>query len=252
MRSIESEPSSGTVQLAWPFALIGAAVGAELPSLGTYAGHSDGIAALTLTLVLALFGALVSSALDRVRDWQVALMSPAMGAITGAALGFSRDGLDGGALGIVAGIGFGLVALPPLVLLTRKARRAWRLPATSLLGRAARRRLWLLALVTSTLASLVVPAVASPLSRPAEAPLAQLCALATMVMALTDATIWLALAQPDRPRLPALPTGNPYRDPSPPAHERPDLRGLAALAASSLLYDALLVALVAGALLVSR
>jgi hypothetical protein len=168
-----------------------------------------------------------------------------------ALLGWSRDGFDGSALGVVAGLGFGMVALPPLVLLTRRARHAFQLPAASLLGRAARRRLWLLALTTSTLASLVVPAVANPWSRPAEAPLAQLCALGTMLMALADATIWLATAQPDPPRLPAVPTGNPYRDPSPPP-PRLDLRGLSALAASALLYDALLVALVAGALLVSR
>jgi hypothetical protein len=236
---------SKTVQLAWPFALLGAAVGAQLPS--------SAAATLLMTSVLGLFGALISSALERVRDWQVALMSPLIGALTGATLGFGNDGFDGAAIGLVGGVGFGLLALPALVLITRRARRAHRLPATSLLGRAHRRRVWLMSLTTATLASLVVPTVASAAAQPAEAPLAQLCALATMLMAMADATIWLALAQPDPPRasLPSQPTANPYRDPSPPS-TKPDLRALSALAAASLLYDALLVALVAGALLVSR
>jgi hypothetical protein len=233
------------VQLAWPFALLGAAVGAQLPS-----GPSS---AVLMAAVLGLFGALVSSALERVRDWQVAVMSPFVGALTGVTLGFSSDGFDGAVIGFVAGVGFGLLALPALVLITRRAQRAQRLAPTSLLGRAYRRRVWLVALTASTLAALVVPAMANPWSQPAEAPLAQLCSLATMLMAMADATIWLALAQPETPARPSSPTAaaNPYREPSPPS-TKPDLRGLSAMAAASLLYDALLVALVAGALLVSR
>lgn len=238
---------ANSMQLAWPFALIGAAVGAQLP-----AALASGI---IMALVLGLFGALVSGALDRVRDWQVAVMSPLVGAATGATLGWSLDGLDGGAIGLVAGLGFGLLALPPLVLITDGARRAARLPRRSLLGRAQRRRVWLLTLSTSSLAALVVPALANPWSHPSEAPLAQLCALGTMMVAMADASIWVALAQPLPPPPTAKPSANPYRDPAPPSPAptpEPELRLLGVLAAESLLYDALLVAVVAAALLVSR
>jgi hypothetical protein len=235
---------SNSVQLAWPFALIGAAVGAQLPGAAT--------SGLIMALVLGLFGLLVSSALDRVRDWQIALMSPAVGAATGATLGWSMDGLDGSAIGFVAGLGFGLLALPPLVLITDGGRRAMRLPARSLLGRAQRRRIWLLALSTSALAALVVPALANPWSHPSEAPLAQLCALGTMLMAMADAAIWIAMAQPDVPLPPPARSANPYRETAPEPQRRPEMRMLAVLAAESLLYDALLVAVVAAALLVSR
>ena len=237
---------SNSVQLAWPFALIGASIGAQLP-----AAFASG---LIMALILGLFGALISSALERVRDWQVALMSPLIGAATGATLGWSIDGIDGGAIGIVAGVGFGMLALPALVLITDGARRARQLPARSLLGRAQRRRVWLLALSTSALAALVVPALTSPWSHPSEAPLAQLCSVGTMLLAMIDAALWIALAQPDSaPTRSPLPSANPYRDgASPPALPAPELRALAVLAAESLLYDALLVAIVAAALLVSR
>jgi hypothetical protein len=237
---------SNTVQLAWPFALLGVVGGAQLP-----AGFS---AAVLFGSVLGLLGALVSAALDRVRDWQVAMMAPAIGAIAGVALGFGNDGCDGAGVGFSAGVGFGLLAMPALVLITRRARRAQRLPPASLLGRAYRRRVWLMTLTASTLASLMVPAAANPWAQPADAPLAQLCALATMLLVVGDATLWLTLAQPDAPPRPpaALADGHPYRQPSPPPPPAPDLRALAALAAASLLYDALLVALVAAALLVSR
>ncbi|MCU1279156.1 MAG: hypothetical protein JWM53_2702 [bacterium] len=224
---------------------MGAAVGAQLP-----APFASGV---MMALVLALFGALVSSALPRVRDWQVALMSPFVGAATGATIGWSLDTFTGASIGVVAGIGFGLLALPPLVLITDGARRAIRLPRRSLLGRAQRRRVWLLALSTSSLAALVVPALANPWSRPSEAPLAQLCAVATMMVALVDAMIWVHVAQiSQQSAAQRRPSSNPYREsaaPKPPAH---DLRMLGVLAAESLLYDALLVAVVAAALLVSR
>jgi hypothetical protein len=236
---------ANSMQLAWPFALIGAAVGAQLPS-----PFASGV---IMALVLALFGALVSSALERVRDWQVALMSPFVGAATGATIGWSLDTFTGASVGVVAGIGFGLLALPPLVLITDGARRALKLPRCSLLGRAQRRRVWLLALTTSSLAALVVPALANPWSHPSEAPLAQLCALGTMMLALADAMIWVAVAQASQPStVHSRQTANPYRDSAAPKSTRPELRRLSVLAAESLLYDALLVAVVAAALLVSR
>ena len=114
------------MQLAWPFALIGVAVGAQLPA--------PFASAVIMALVLGLFGALVSGALPRVADWQVALMSPFVGATTGATVGWSIDSFDGAAVGIIAGVGFGLFALPPLVLITDGARRAMRLPHRSFLG----------------------------------------------------------------------------------------------------------------------
>jgi hypothetical protein len=233
------------VQLAWPFALIGATVGAQLPAALA--------SAVVMALVLGVFGALISGALERVRDWQVAMMSPVVGAATGATLGWGLDGLDGAAIGFIAGLGFGLLALPPLVMITDGARRAVRLPERSLLGQAQRRRVWLLALSTSALASLVVPAMANPWSRPSEAPLAQLCALGTMMMAMADATIWITLSQNGQRQPPAdsPPSANPYRE-SPVSAPRADDRMLAVRAAESLLYDALIVAVVAAALMVSR
>lgn len=240
---------SNTVQLAWPFALIGGAVGAQLP-----AGTTTGI---ILALVLGILGALVSAAIERVRDWQVALLSPLVGTVTGITIGADFAGLGGGIVGMVAGLGFGLLALPALVVITDGARRAHRLPPDSLLGRGQRRRIWLLAFTTASLAALVVPALANPFSHPSEAPIAQLCALATMLMAMGDAALWLVVAQPTERRPPSADrrqSGNPYREsaaPEPPAAPR-DVRGLAVLAAESLLYDALLVAVVAAALLVSR
>lgn len=231
------------MQLAWPFALIGAAVGAQLPA--------PFASATIMALVLGLFGALITGAIGRVSDWQVALMSPIVGAATGATIGWSVDAFDGAAVGFIAGIGFGLFALPPLLLITDGARRAMRLPARSPLGRAQRRRVWLLALSTSSLAALVVPALTNPWSHPAEAPFAQLSATALMILAVADAVAWIALAQPHaRAPLPP-PSANPYRDMS--ATPRvSNTRMIALLAAESLLYDALLVAVVAAALLVSR
>lgn len=233
------------MQLAWPFALIGAAVGAQLPA--------PFASSLVMALVLGVFGALVSSALPRVSDWQVALMSPIVGAATGATIGWTLDSFDGAAVGFVGGVGFGLFSLPPLLLITDGARRALRLPPGSPLDRAQRRRVWLLALSTSSLAALVVPALTNPWSHPAEAPFAQLSATALMILAMFDATSWIALTQTrsrpstiDRP-----PSANPYREMTvkTPAS---DHRMLAVLAAESLLYDALVVAVVASALLVSR
>ena len=236
-------PLPRAMQLAWPFALIGACVGAQLPT--------PIASALILALVLGLFGALITSALPRVADWQVALMSPLVGAATGATLGWSVDSFDGAAIGVIAGIGFGMFALPPLLLITDAARRALRLPERSLLGRAQRRRVWLLAFATSTLAALIVPALTNPWSRPSEAPLAQLDATALMMLALFDASAWIALSQEPKAPPPETPSANPYRA----TQQRPprvDLRMLGVLAAESLLYDALLVAVVASALLVSR
>ena len=231
------------MQLAWPFALIGATVGAQLPA--------PFASSVLLSLVLGLFGALVSSALPRVADWQVALMSPLVGVATGATLGWSLDSFDGAAIGSVAGLGFGMFALPALLLITDGARRAHRLPARSHLGRAQRRRVWLLALSTSTLGALIVPALTNPWSRPSEAPLAQLCATALMILAMFDASAWIALSQqPASPPEPT-PSANPYRE-SPSKLPAPDTRIFGVLAAESLLYDALLVAVVASALLVSR
>ena len=233
-----------TLQLAWPFALIGVSVGAQLPAAFA--------SAVIMGLVLGLFGGLVSSAIERVLDWQVAVMSPAVGACTGATLGWSLDGLDGAAVGCVAGLGFGLLALPALVLLTDGARRASRLPERSLVGRSQRRRVWLLALSTSALATLVVPALANPWSRPSEAPLAQLMAVATMLMAIGDAGLWIAAMQSHRPSTAKTQqSANPYRESPAPARAH-DTRVIAVLAAESLLYDALVVAVIAAALLVSR
>lgn len=232
------------MQLAWPFALVGAAAGAQLPSP---VGSS-----VTMALVLALFGALVSSALPRVRDWQVAFMSPFVGAATGATVGWSLDAFAGAGIGVVAGIGFGLLALPPLVLITDCARRATRLPRCSLIGRAQRRRVWLLALATSSLAALIVPALASPWSHPSEAPLAQLSAVGTMLLALVDAMVWVHVAQLEPPPPRVVHVANPYRESAAPKPDGPDWRILGVLAGESLLYDALLVAVVAAALLVSR
>lgn len=232
------------MQLAWPFALIGAAVGAQLPA--------PFASATIMALVLGLFGALVASALPRVCDWQVALMSPLVGAATGATIGWSLDSFDGAAIGSIGGIGFGMFALPPLLLITDAARRSMRLPARSHLGRAQRRRVWLLALSTATLSALIVPALTNPWSHPSEAPLAQLCATGLMMLALVDASAWIALAhEPAPPSPPPPPSANPYRT-SELRVPRTDTRVLGVLAAESLLYDALLVAVVASALLVSR
>ena len=160
-----------SMQLAWPFALIGAAVGAQLPA--------PFASSVIMALVLGLFGALVTGALPRVRDWQVALD------VAVRRRGYRRHR-----------------RLEPRQLRRRRGRRrrrprlrAVRAAAAgahhrrmrgarcgcrerSFLGRAARRRVWLLALSTSALAALVVPALSNPWSHPAEAPLAQSCALA--------------------------------------------------------------------------
>ncbi|HEY1586261.1 MAG TPA: hypothetical protein VGH63_11285 [Polyangia bacterium] len=231
------------MQLAWPFALIGLTVGAQLPAPFT--------SSVLMSLVLGLFGALVSSSLPRVADWQVALMSPLVGISTGATIGWSVDSFDGAAVGSIAGLGFGMFALPALLLITDGARRAHRLPARSHLGRAQRRRVWLLALATSTLGTLLVPALTNPWSHPSEAPLAQLCATALMMLAVFDASAWIALAQEPAPPPTPVPSANPYRESSAKT-PAPDTRLVAVLAAESLLYDALLVAVVASALLVSR
>jgi hypothetical protein len=238
-----SLPTPRSLQLAWPFALIGIAVGAQLPA--------PFASSVIMGLVLGLFGALVAGALPRVADWQVALMSPFVGAATGATVGWSIDGFDGAAIGVVAGVGFGLFALPPLVLITECARRAMRLPAKSFLARAARRRVWLLALSTSALAALVVPALANPWSHPVEAPLAQSCASALMMLAVADAFCWIAQLQPPPKPSTATPSANPYRQGAA-APIATDRGIIGVLAAESLLYDALLVAIVASAVLVSR
>lgn len=235
--------ASRPMQLAWPFALIGSAVGAQLPA--------PFASSVIMALVLGLFGGLVAGALPRVGDWHVALMSPFVGAATGATVGWSIDSFDGAGVGIVAGIGFGLFALPPLVLITDGARRALLLPARSFLGRAARRRVWLLALSTSTLAALVVPALASPWSHPAEAPMAQSCASGLMLLAVLDASSWIAQLYTRPAPRPHTPSANPYREGAPPP-SADDSGAIGILAAESLLYDALLVAIVASALLVSR
>jgi hypothetical protein len=231
------------MQLAWPFALIGVTVGAQLPA--------PFASAVIMALVLGLFGALVSSSLGRVADWQVALMSPLVGIATGATIGWSLDSFDGAAVGSIAGLGFGMFALPALLLITDGARRAQRLPARSLLGRAQRRRVWLLSLATSTLAALIVPALTDPWSRPSEAPLAQLCATGLMILAVLDSCAWIAMTQCRRATVDGPQSANPYRENPLPIPE-PDTRMVAVLAAESLLYDALLVAVVASALLVSR
>jgi len=240
---MRSQHAALSPQLAWPFVLIGAAVGAQLPA--------PFASAAIMALVLGLFGALVAGALPRVADWQVALMSPLVGGATGATLGWSLDSFDGAAIGVIAGIGFGMFALPALLLITDAARRAARLPAGSPLGRAQRRRIWLLAFATSTLAALTVPALTNPWSRPSQAPLAQLDATALMMLALFDASAWIALTQAPPPPVEGQPSANPYRD-SPLRPPRVDTRMVGVLAAESLLYDALLVAVVAAALLVSR
>jgi hypothetical protein len=76
-----------------------------------------------------------------------------------------------------------------------------------------------------------------------------------MMVAMADAAIWVAMAQPlPPPTTHVEPTANPYRDsaaPPEPVHQ-PELRLMGVLAAESLLYDSLLVAVVAAALLVSR
>ena len=234
------------MQLAWPFALIGAAVGAQLPVPFT--------SGFVMAVVLGVFGALVTSALPHAQDWQVALMSPFVGAATGATIGCGLDRFDGAVVGVVGGIGFGLFALPSLLLITDGARRARKLPAGSPLERAQRRRVWLLALSTSALAALIVPALTNPWSHPAEAPFAQLTATALMILAMFDATSWIALTTQAHSR-PATPEGppsaNPYREMQVKT-PKPDHRMLAVLAAESLLYDALIVGVVASALLVSR
>jgi hypothetical protein len=245
------------VQLAWPFAVLGAAAGSQLAA-GPYGGLVGG---LTLALVLGFLGALISAAIERVRDWQVALMAPIVGAGTGAIMGFILDGLDAGALGLVAGTGFGLLALPPLVLIADVARQASCHGARTLLGRAQRRRLWLLTLTASALASLIVPALSNPWSHPAESHLAQLYAVATMIVAMCDSALWIAATTPRPPR-PSPGARHPYREPGLPmtlpahantndANVASDDRTVGALAAQALLYDALLVAVLAAALLVS-
>jgi hypothetical protein len=187
-----------------------------------------------------------------VRDWQVALMAPIVGATTGATVGFLLEGFDASAVGIVAGTGFGLLALPPLVLITDGARRASRTSKRSLLGRAQRRRLWLLTFTSGALAALVVPALANPWAQPAESPLAQLYAVATMLVAMADSALWIAAAAP-RPRPRVAGARHPYREPGLPASTPSEAQqqALSSLAAQALLYDALLVAIVAAALLVS-
>ena len=235
------------MQLAWPFALIGAAVGAQLPVPFT--------SSFVMAVVLGVFGALVTSALPHAQDWQVALMSPFVGAVTGATIGCGLDRFDGAVVGLVGGIGFGLFALPSLLLITDGARRARKLPAGSPLERAQRRRVWLLSLSTSALAALIVPALTNPWSHPAEAPFAQLTATALMILAMFDATSWIALTTraANSRQLTAHSTlsANPYREMTVKT-PKPDHRMLSVLAAESLLYDALIVAVVASALLVSR
>jgi hypothetical protein len=232
------------VQLAWPFALLGIAAGSQLP-----AGIAGGV---TMAVVLGFVGALISTGLDRVHDWQVALMAPLVGATTGATIGFLLDGFDAGAVGIVAGTGFGLLALPPLVLITDAARRACRTSPRSIVGRGQRRRLWLMTAAAAALASLIVPALTNPWARPAESPLAQLLAVTTMLVALVDAMAWLATASP-RARQKPSEARHPYREPGLPSSDAPDdhARALAHLTAHALVCDAFIVAVVAAALVVS-
>jgi hypothetical protein len=236
------------VQLAWPFAVLGAAAGSQLPG-GADRGLVGGA---VLALVLGFFGALISTALERVRDWQVALMAPIVGAGTGAIMGFVVDGLDAAAVGLLAGTGFGLLALPPLVVIADVARRASLASPRSLIGRAQRRRVWLLTLTAGALAALIVPALANPWAHPAESPLAQVYAVATMIVAMADSVLWIAATAP-HPRRATASLRHPYREPGMPPSDEPELgqRTVGALAAQALLYDALLVAVVAAALLVS-
>jgi hypothetical protein len=237
-------PRATRVQLAWPFAVLGAAAGSQLP-----AGL---VGALTLALVLGFLGALITTAIEPVRDWQVALMAPIVGAGTGAIMGFILDGLDAGALGLIAGTGFGLLALPPLVLIAEAGRRASQLSPRSLIGRAQRRRVWLLTLTAGALAALIVPALANPWAHPAESPLAQLYAVATMILAMSDSALWISATTP-RLQRPTVGIRHPYREPGLVPANSPQVKDhvVGALAAQALLYDALLVAVVAAALLVS-
>ena len=71
------------------------------------------------------------------------------------------------------------------------------------------------------------------------------------MLALFDASAWIALSQEPKPSPDPTVSANPYRV-SPQRTPRVDTRVLGVLAAESLLYDALLVAVVASALLVSR
>jgi hypothetical protein len=162
------------------------------------------------------------------------------------------DGLDAGALGMLAGTGFGLLALPPLVVIADVARRASLSSPRSLIGRAQRRRLWLLTLASGALAAMIVPALTNPWSHPAESPLAQVYAVATMIVAVADSALWIAASAPHSRRPPAG-VRHPYREAGLPTENAGELaqRAVGSLAAQALLYDALLVAVVAAALLVS-
>jgi hypothetical protein len=78
-------------------------------------------------------------------------------------------------------------------------------------------------------------------------------ALGTMLLAIGDAAAWLAAAAPRPMRAPRPDARHPYREPGLPVPAPAPLhaRALAQLAAQALLYDALLVAIVAAAMLVS-
>jgi hypothetical protein len=192
----------GSVQLAWPFALVGATIGLGLPPRGP--------SAVTIALVLALFGAVVSAAMKRARDWQVALLSPVVGALTGAAIGWSLDGLEAAAVGVTAGIGFGLMSLPPLVLMTDAARRAAEIEHHSVSARAVRRRVWLLSLAMAAMAALTVPVLAAPATAPvAHSALADWAIVGMVLLSLLDVAA-LARLMLARPPAPAMP--HPYRE----------------------------------------
>jgi hypothetical protein len=204
---------------------------------------------VTIALVLGLFGSLVAAAIERVRDWQVALLSPLIGALTGAAIGWTLDGFTAAAVGVTAGIGFGLMALPPLVLMTDAARRAGRARARSPSRRAMCRRIWLLALAMAAMAALTVPALSRP-SLPANPPswFAHAAFLAMLVPALIDIVALVRLfGEPAY----APPLAHPFRDPpadtydADGAHDR-------LVVGECVTIDALLLIAVGSALLLAR
>jgi hypothetical protein len=221
-------------------ALVGAAIGWELPT------HRA--SAVTLALLLGAFGALMAARLPRLRDWEVALLAPLLGAVTGAAIGAILDGVDAAAMGVTAGVGFGLMALPPLVLMTDAARRAGRSSRGSSSAGAMRRRIWLLALAMTAMAAVTVPALSRALPSLGRSRLAELGLLGMMALACIDAVALTRLLVLRAPT-PALP--HPYRelDPpaTPPARERERL-----ILGECLTIDSLLLIAVGSALLLAR
>jgi hypothetical protein len=229
------------VQLAWPFALVGAAIGWVLPARAA--------STVTIALVLGLFGWLVTAALERVRDWQVALLSPAVGALTGAAIGWTLDGFAAAAVGVTAGVGFGLMALPPLVLMTDAARRVARARRGSPSRQAMRRRIWLLALAMAAMAALTVPALSRPPLAINPPPLfADVAFVGMLVPALFDLVTFARLLM--RPAI-VPPLGHPFRDPPADAFDASSARDRLVVG-ECVTIDALLLLAVGSALLLAR